>query len=379
MSPGDIEATDRGRTLLGTVAQVLSGSGARLACSRGWDIGAAAIEAQPSPAAPPAAPGLTRISHGAPSRGVNPAHTRDPEELPRAILHVHRLHMEATGPSRDKDGRLALRPGAAAVIFGNGVVHHVGAPGAAPDGSKGEPRGMRTTVPNPRDGGPDLGKARPARVPLSCGFRTKHLVPTNYAGVVPRLAAFHHNIIPFTANRMQASLLSATFAVDGEALDDGDPRRLLDSIVPDVWALEDTHCTEQLGSLLWHDMPLENCASAGAIAKFAMELTAGSGKPPQFDTAFVSPRLMGSLMRRSGSQDYENATQDHGVSIISGEGVPEGTMYVTSSLRGPVFVNGPTVLRREEGALVVSRYCATRAPPGGEPGENPGFAVAVGR
>ena len=68
-----------------------------------------------------------------------------------------------------------------------------------------------------------------------------------------------------------------------------------------------------------------------------------------------------------------------GVSVISGEAVPEGTMYVTSSRRGPVFVNGPTVMRREGGRLVVARYCAAHGPEGGAPGRGPGFALGAGR
>lgn len=46
MSPADVADPVRGRALLGTVAQVLSGSGARLASSRVGDIGAVVIEAQ---------------------------------------------------------------------------------------------------------------------------------------------------------------------------------------------------------------------------------------------------------------------------------------------------------------------------------------------
>lgn len=46
MSPEDIGDTDRGKALLGTVAQVLSGSGARIARSRGGDVGAVMIKAQ---------------------------------------------------------------------------------------------------------------------------------------------------------------------------------------------------------------------------------------------------------------------------------------------------------------------------------------------
>lgn len=309
---------------------------------------------------------------------MNPAHTRDPEELPRAILHVHRKHMGATGPPRGGDGRLALRPGAAAVVFGNGVVHHVGAPDAAAGGSKGAPRGLRTTVPKPKDGGTDLEAARQPMAPLSHGFRTKHLVPTNHVEVVPHLAAFHYNIIPFTVNQRQASVCSATFAVDGEAMDSDDPRGLLGAIVPGVWELENSRCVEQLGSLLWHDRTLESCAGAEDIARFAEKLDAGTGDPARLDTAFVSPALMDLLARKGGPQDYENVIRGHGMSIICGEGVPEGTMYVTSSLCGPVFVNGPTVMRREEDALVIARYCATHEPVGGEPGESPGFAVAVG-
>jgi len=49
MSPADVEDPERGRALLGTVARVLSGSGARLASSGFGDTGAVVIEAQAMP------------------------------------------------------------------------------------------------------------------------------------------------------------------------------------------------------------------------------------------------------------------------------------------------------------------------------------------
>jgi len=309
---------------------------------------------------------------------VSPAHTRDPEELPRAILHVHRQHMGAAGPSRGGDGRLALRPGAVAVVFGNGAVHHVGAPGTAAGGSKGAPRGLRTTVPGPKDGGTGLEAARPPMARLSHGFRTMHLVPTNGRVAAAMLASSRHNIIPFMLGQRQAGVYPAEFAVDSSTLDDPDPKGLIDAIMSLVWPLEDSRCRERLEDLLPREMPIGDCGRPEDVADLVGRLGKGADPPVRLDTAFVSPALFARLDPGDSRMDYENVLRCGETSIISSGEVPEGTVYVTSSHHGPVFINGPTVIRREEGALAVARYCAAYEPAGGTSAQSPGFAVAAG-
>jgi len=291
---------------------------------------------------------------------MNPAHTRDPEELPRALHHVHARHRAAA----DADGRLALRQGAAAVILGNGVVHHVGAPGG---------RGIRTSVP---EAPPEAdGAARQPLAPMSHGLCTMSLVPMDESRIAPLLRTSRRSIIPFMINQRQVGACSETLDVDAGALEDPDPRRLIEGVMPKVRQIEDACCAEQLARLPPHDADPKRCKSAADVARLVAGL--GGGAHGTLDTAFVSPSLMASLGRGQGG--YENVLRAAGVSVISGEAVPEGTMYVTSSRRGPVFVNGPTVMRREGGRLVVARYCAAHGPEGGAPGRGPGFALGAGR
>lgn len=311
---------------------------------------------------------------------MDPAHTRDPEELPRALLHVHERHMRATGPAPGGDGRLALRPGAAVVIFGNGVVHHVGAPGPGDTGARGKGRGVRTAVPvGDGKGAPGHGPARQSLARLSYGFCTRHLVPAGESEIAPLLTKFRYSIIPFMINRRQVGVCSATFDVDGGAIDDPDPKGLIDAVMSEVWPIEDERCAGQLGRLPRHDRGPERCRGAADIAGFVAGLGDGDGPRGRLDTAFVSPPLMRSLRREPGEEGYENVMRAAGVSIISSQSVPEGTMYVTSSLDGPVFINGPTVLRREGDRLVVARYCASHGPTGDAPGRESGLAMRVDR
>lgn len=302
---------------------------------------------------------------------MDPAHTRDPEELPRALLHVHERHKRATDQAPGGDGRLALCSGAAAVIFGNGVVHHVGAPGTG--------RGIRTTVPMGNEkGAHGPNPARQSTARLSYGFCTKHLVPTSESEIAPLLTKFRYSIIPFMINRRQVGVCSATFDVDGGAIDDPDPKGLIDGVMAEVWPIEDERCAEQLGRLPQHNRGLGGCRGAADIAEFVAGL-GGGGSWGRLDTAFVSPSLMRSLGREPGREGYENVLRAAGVSIISSQSVPEGMMYVTSSLHGPVFINGPTVLRREGDRLVVARYCASHGPTRDAPCRGSGLAVRVDR
>ena len=310
---------------------------------------------------------------------MNPAHTRDPEELPRALLHVHRLHRGAVDPSPGRDGRLALRRGASAVILGNGVVHHVGAPGTEARGAKGEPRGVRTTVSRPQDGDPDLATVRQHVAHLSYGFHAMHLVPMDEARMAILLSSSRHSIIPFMAGQRQAGVYSATFTVDDGALEDPSPRQFIGDIMSEVWPLEDSRCLDYLGGLLPHEASLGGHVGPEDVAGLVDGLNGGDSSPARLDTAFVSPSLLDPARRGQARTGHENVLRCAGVSIISSDGVPEGEMYVISSHRGPVFINGPTVIHCGEGELAVARYCAVHGPLDGTPGQGRGFRVTVGQ
>lgn len=310
---------------------------------------------------------------------MSPARGRDPMELPTALLHVHRSHRMAGGPSQNADARLALRRCAAAVIFGNGVVHSVGAQDARNPGAAGGARGIRTTVQMPREDDPDMGLVRPRGASLSYGFCARHLVPMDEPVMASLLAASRHNIISYVANWRRVGVCSETFAVDAGSLDSPDPRQFIDGIMSGVLPLEDAHCRGQLERLLRHNIRLTGSRSADGVAQFVRGLEAGMYPPIRLDTAFVSPSLAETMGRGEGQSVYENVLCASGLSIIASDSVPEDTMYVTSSSHSPVFVNGPTVIRHEGEELVIARYCAAHEPMDGDSRQSHGFAVSVGR
>ncbi len=158
----------------------------------------------------------------------------------------------------------------------------------------------------------------------------------------------------------------------------------VDDVVETIWDHENEFCLKALSGLPRHGDTLECRDDVGLgdlLERVRIMANPDPDSPVQLDTVFMPREL---FSRSAPDGHYMNAMKAQprapGGLSMSGLGhrlIPENTLYVISSARGPTFINGPTTIACTESKLVVWRYSSVVSPPCGDPAVPLGFRIDV--
>lgn len=178
----------------------------------------------------------------------------------------------------------------------------------------------------------------------------------------------------------------ASFAVPLDGLGEPGARAFVDGIIAPVWAHEDRACVEAL-ALLQRQAGEIGLGAGSTVTDLCAQVRAAvdPATPPIMrpDTAFIGSGLLAGLEADEVTAACPRPAPnmiDHvsGLRVLAHGGIPDGVLYAISSVRGPVFVSGPTEVTCTDDALVVARYCGVVSPRLRRHGQPPhGFCVGV--
>ena len=163
-----------------------------------------------------------------------------------------------------------------------------------------------------------------------------------------------------------------------------DPVGFVEDIVDLIWEHENEFCLRALSGLPRHEGALEyeNGAGLGDLLERACSMAnPDPNSPVQLDTVFM-PR---ELFSRSAPDDYYVNTVKVQSSAPGGlpmyglghRLIPENTLYIISSARGPTFIDGPTTITCTESKLVLHRYSSVVLPPASGSAVPLGFKIDI--
>ena len=163
-----------------------------------------------------------------------------------------------------------------------------------------------------------------------------------------------------------------------------DPVGFVEEIVETIWDHENEFCLKALSGLPRHGETLECRDDVGLgdlLERVRIMANPDPDSPVQLDTVFMPREL---FYKSAPDEHYVNTMKVQsgapGGLSMSGLGhrlIPENTLYVISSARGPTFINGPTTIACTESKLVVWRYSSVVSPPCGDPAVPLGFRIDV--
>lgn len=289
----------------------------------------------------------------------------DQNALPRALARLYK--------SREP----MLRPGYSYTILPSGAI------------CAGQARGGLQTVLRQEAPSGDMyapaGSPRAAHLPFGLGAAG---CDTAQPPTIPFFAEEPVRGVPTPVDREHAQpMRPACYAVPRDGFDEFGEGAFVDGIITPVWAHEDRVCMEALSLLQRRPGRLRLGKEPTLTGLCGSVMGAVDPAVPPFmmpNTMFIGSGLLARLRPDGVTGACHRPAPnviDHvcGMRVLAHGSVPADTVYATSSVRGPVFVSGPTELTCTDDAFVVARYCEVISPRRRRHGQPPhGLCVGVG-